>query len=250
VNLSVDGLPAMHNSIRGVPNAFQKVIETHRCLAALQQQRRNIAINVNITISRSNQNQTNAIIRFLRKTTDVRNITTTLTRGKPRVGDESYVDLNKYYKTLEALEQHVKKQPVNRSANSFFDCLLNAQHLITRKRIYHTLKTNAWSGPCYAGTLSCLVSSNGDVYPCELIKESLGNVTRTPFNEIWASPATRDACKRVKECFCTHENFILVNVLFNLGYWPALVKEATRMLCRQWSSRLCEKTIRLCQWGP
>ena len=38
------------------------------------------------------------------------------------------------------------------------------------------------------------ISSNGDVYPCSFIRESIGNVLQTSFSEIWRSRGSQLKC--------------------------------------------------------
>ena len=68
---------------------------------------------------------------------------------------------------------------------------------------------------CRAGTLSAVVSANGDVSVCEL-HEPLGNLRHQSFPEIWSSEkakARRASIDR-KECHCTTEVFLWPSIVF------------------------------------
>jgi radical SAM protein with 4Fe4S-binding SPASM domain len=54
------------------------------------------------------------------------------------------------------------------------------------------LETDLSSAPCYIPWYSCIVSTDGDVYPCcyhSIRGTKVGNVLHTPFAEIWNGPA-------------------------------------------------------------
>lgn len=44
-----------------------------------------------------------------------------------------------------------------------------------------------FSKGCLAGTSYCIISPKGDVQPCAYMKMEIGNVKKTPFDEIWRS---------------------------------------------------------------
>ena len=55
-------------------------------------------------------------------------------------------------------------------------------------RISHEINMNVRFGKgCIAGIAYCIISPRGDVQPCAYMKNEIGNVKETPFNEIWAN---------------------------------------------------------------
>jgi radical SAM protein with 4Fe4S-binding SPASM domain len=83
--------------------------------------------------------------------------------------------------------------------------------------------------PCYAGRLNLVLEEGGEVYPCEVRKESFGNVRDYGYDMrrvIRSEKASKvNASIKKKECFCTHECYYMTNILFNPRLYPALLKE-------------------------
>jgi len=54
--------------------------------------------------------------------------------------------------------------------------------------------------PCNAGTDLFFVDPYGDIYPCNVMKESMGNIKEKSFNEIWDGEKAREVREKVKNC--------------------------------------------------
>jgi len=49
-------------------------------------------------------------------------------------------------------------------------------------------------GDCVQSEKLCVISSTGEVYPCSFIRHSMGNLTKRPIEDIWASRVRRVEC--------------------------------------------------------
>ena len=83
---------------------------------------------------------------------------------------------------------------------------------------------------CYAGNLSGVMYPEGDVYPCEILSEEhkIGNIRdfNLDFKKLWLSHKARKEVKFIRntKCYCTHECFNIVNILFNPKFYPKILK--------------------------
>jgi radical SAM protein with 4Fe4S-binding SPASM domain len=104
---------------------------------------------------------------------------------------------------------------------------VNAKNLYSRKLIGRVVRENRQLIPCYAGSLAGVMLANGDVYPCELLEEPMGNVREHEYriDRLWTSERAAQVRKAVDGCFCTHECFISVNCLFNPRILAKLTKD-------------------------
>ncbi len=104
-----------------------------------------------------------------------------------------------------------------------------AQDVLQRRFIHRTMKEHKRIIPCYAGRLNLVLTEAGDVFPCELFKESLGNVRDfgLDMRKVVASGTAHRVCDLIKNdaCYCTHECYFMTNILFNPRTYPALIKE-------------------------
>ena len=53
---------------------------------------------------------------------------------------------------------------------------------------------------CNAGNDLFFLDPYGEVYPCNVMKESMGNIKETSFDEIWGGERAREVREKVKEC--------------------------------------------------
>ncbi len=124
---------------------------------------------------------------------------------------------------------HKTKRTITGDRNNLFSLLITAQDMITRQRIFKTAVDSKYIGPCYAGALSGVIFSNGDVGPCELLHQTFGNLRNHEFqiNSIWNTRQAEDIREKIKKskCYCTYECAMLCNILFNPRYLPSLLKK-------------------------
>ena len=65
----------------------------------------------------------------------------------------------------------------------------------TLRKAQHGSKFSTLTKGCLAGTGICFISHTGEVFPCGYLPISSGNITRTPFAEIWAQSAVFEALR-------------------------------------------------------
>jgi len=240
INCSIDGIGSRHDEIRGVPHLFDKVTLLYRQLRDLADQYPNLTPSVNVTFSKLNQDHVLDLLEYLIHTLRVENIAMTLARGRSMVPEATDVDLSCYESVISTLELYLKRQVFIGYHGMLTGCLINAQNIIARKRILRTARRNVRQGPCHAGRLAAVIQSDGEVYPCELLDESLGNVCRESFNAIWRGSAAQNVRNMTRLCYCTHECFMLVSIIYSLRYTPALLGLAARMALRRTTRRAIE----------
>jgi radical SAM protein with 4Fe4S-binding SPASM domain len=95
------------------------------------------------------------------------------------------------------------------------------------------IKEKKFQIPCYAGNLTGIIRSNGDVYPCEILDNKIGNLRENNYDlrKIWQSDAANKIRNKIREekCFCTHECFITNNILFNPKMLPKIFLEYIKL---------------------
>ncbi len=104
-----------------------------------------------------------------------------------------------------------------------------AQDIVQRRLIHQTQIKRQQVIPCYAGRLTLVVTETGDVYPCESFTRHLGNIRAFDCNlrQILRSRQAAEAVAAIerKECFCTHECYMMMNILFNSRLYPSIFRE-------------------------
>lgn len=231
VKLSLDGPEDVHDAIRQVPGAFRKVIETHRLLAALKGRYKNLELGVNTVYCPENRDGMAETRRIVRELGGRDTHTVTLVRATPYNRLSGEADLAVYRETLLRMEAELESGEAGRYR--FWGAGIKAaQDILQRRIILQTALQKRRMIPCYAGRLNLVITETGDVYPCEAFERLLGNVREADYDmgAILRGSKAREAVRSIRSaCFCTHECFIMTNILFNPSQYPALLREYARL---------------------
>jgi len=229
LKLSVDGVGEAHDVLRRTPGSFDKTLKTYSAVSELLERYPNFELGVNTVFCAENQDAMDDIIAFVGDLEHVRTHTISLVRGdllEKRFTVD--VDRDKYRAAVQKLEQNLKK---GRSAIYRFrgGRVKAAQDILQRRLIHQTLHEQKRIVPCYAGRINLVLDEVGEVFPCELLRESFGNVRDHGYDlrKVAHSERARivDDLIRKKTCYCTHECYWMTNILFNPLMYPALLKE-------------------------
>jgi len=232
LKLSIDGLHTAHDELRNTPGSFDKTLQTYRAVADLAARYPNFELGVNTVFCSENQNTMDSIISFVQGLESVKTHTISLVRGSLSEKQYGEVDMGKYHDAVGKLERNLRegKSPVYRFRGGRVKA---AQDILQRHLIHRTTQKQARIMPCYAGRLNLVLSESGEVFPCEILKESFGNVLDygCDLRKVLRSENARrvnDAIRK-NSCFCTHECYFMTNILFNPRMYPALAKEYLRL---------------------
>ena len=230
VKLSLDGPEPVHDELRGVPGSFQKTLKTCSALGKLVDKYANFELGINTVFCQANQDIVEGVIDMVQTLPHVKTHTVSLIRGEVFRDDLKQVDLGKYKKVVDRLESDLKNRLA--AVYSFRGAKLKAaQDILQRRNIYEAALHNQRSSPCYAGKLNLVLTETGDLYPCEDFSKKMkfGNVREAEYDlqQLLESDRGQKILQSIdnKECCCTHECYFMTNILFNPGYYPALLKE-------------------------
>lgn len=231
VKLSLDGLGDAHDNLRKMPGNFEKLMQTYEALAGLLDKYSNFEIGVNTLFCSENQymmNGKSGIIEFVRSLNKVRTHTISMVRGGLKEEHYKKIDLSQYGKTIRTLEKNLKKPRarVYRFKGGRFKAV---QDNLQRRLIYQTMSRKRRLIPCYAGRLNLVLTETGDLYPCELSHQKIGNVRDFDYDvkKILQSARAKKVIEAIKveACYCTHECYFTTNILFNAKMYPRLLRE-------------------------
>ncbi|MEJ2183899.1 MAG: radical SAM/SPASM domain-containing protein [Nitrospirota bacterium] len=229
VKLSLDALGEKHDALRGVPGSFEKLLRTREALADLLDAYSNFELGVNTVFTRANQDDMDDIIRFAGELPGIKTHTISLVRGDVAEGTYKDVDLAKYLRAARRLERKLKEGSA--ATYRFRGARVKAaQDVIQRRLIHRTAVEQKAQLPCYAGRLNVVLTETGDVYPCESFRQShrMGNVREADYHmgRLLRTARAREVVKRIRAgCFCTHECYMMTNILFNPRLYPGLLRE-------------------------
>jgi MoaA/NifB/PqqE/SkfB family radical SAM enzyme len=215
INLSLDGVGANHDTIRGIPGNFKKFEENYRALRRLQC--RNLTIGVHSVISRFNVEHAAELFDYAFSIEPDSYITEI---AEQRVELDT-VDLNitpppdKY---ADAIDQLVER--INIRQFRGISKITEAFRLEYYKLVKRILTQQTQVIPCFAGWASAQIYGSGEVWPCCIRADNLANLrdVNYDFKRIWFSPeADRVRTSiRNKECHCPLANASYTNMLMHL----------------------------------
>jgi MoaA/NifB/PqqE/SkfB family radical SAM enzyme len=228
LKLSIDGFGEAHDALRKTPGSFDKTLQTYREVAGLIDRYPNFEFGVNTVFCSENQDAMSDIIDYVRGLEYIKTHTISLVRGRLADGRFGNVDPAKYFDAVLKLERNLKdgKSRVYRFRGGRIKA---AQDVLQRRFIHRMMEEHRRMIPCYAGRLNLVLTETGDVFPCELLMESFGNVRDVgcDMRKIVGSERARTVNDLIKNkaCSCTHECYFMTNILFNPRMYPALIKE-------------------------
>jgi MoaA/NifB/PqqE/SkfB family radical SAM enzyme len=222
VGLSLDHLFEKHDSIRGAPGNFPKVIETYRRLAALKRRERGFVLNVQTVLASFNMD-------------DLPEITDWIAANFPEIDFHSFELLRPPFpdpsiRALTAAEYAERLgflKPYWRRFDRYRP-ILRQLKIGARTAELTTLEQERMVYPCYAGTISGVLNPEGTVSLCEVMWE-IGNIRDFgwSFRKAWFSEKAVAMRGQIaaRACWCTHSCFMTSSLPFSVTGVAHLAKE-------------------------
>ena len=104
---------------------------------------------------------------------------------------------------------------------------MNKKNEIMYNNIISTFLKPRFISYCYAGSLFGVISADGKVFPCEILKDSVGNLRDYNMNflNLWEDHLAIKMKKWIKDtkCNCCYECAWSYNILGNMKYQKDLL---------------------------
>jgi MoaA/NifB/PqqE/SkfB family radical SAM enzyme len=233
VSISFDGEPAAHDAIRQIEGGHARSMDAVRRLKALKSVRSNLGVGILVTVTAENQDTLAGHLEELVRELRPDNVTINLARGTAM--DESLleVDIERYREVVAT-----KRRLIDEGLLPYFDFPL-AKLAVARDRLMYEHVERVAKGdtsrhlPCTAGSLSAVIFEGGEVHPCEILGEPLGNLADHDWDleRLWKTREAEQLRRKIVDtrCKCTWECAQADNVLFNARAWPKLLAETARV---------------------
>lgn len=224
VGVSIDDLGEGHDEVRAYKGSYDKAVESLHILKDLRAKYNNLRVSTVTTVTAGNQHRLEAIFETL-KSFDVDYLSVNVARNEAKDKALLEVDMDRYREFAKSVDDYNTGR-----SHSWGDRLRRAKGRIAHEFIDRTLAEDRAITPCLAGTVAAVLHPDGDLYPCEVLTESAGNIKDYDYdiNLIWESDKMREMRKWIvrEGCHCTHECFMTVSILFNPRHYPRLLKLA------------------------
>ena len=224
VSLSIDGIGELHDNIRGVKGNFEKVWETYRNLKELKKEYDNLRILAGTTFCTHNQDKVIDIYNYIMREMEIDQYNINYIRGDARNPILKDVDIGKYKELIEYIEKDVSEEDAD-LVERLFDLL----PVLTRKDVLRTLQSEERVYECHAGKRMIVIDSFGNIFPCEMLDEKLGNLRdyNHDLKKILELDNTKKVLQFIKEkrCNCTWECAIQDSIVYNYKRYPDILKK-------------------------
>ncbi|MGB5261309.1 MAG: radical SAM protein [Gammaproteobacteria bacterium] len=235
VKLSLDGVGTDHDTLRNTRGNFDKTMQTYARLQDLLDTCPNFELGFNTVLTAQNQDKAEEIIDFVGGLDKRTTHTISMVRGNLLDNGYKQVDPENYRRATEMLATRLRERTAG--IHRFRGARLKAaQDVLQRRLIHQTLTGQDRSLPCYAGKLNLVLTESGEVYPCEILTRSLGNVRDHDYDimQVTRTGKAMDVQNSISttnpHCgTCTHECNYITNILFNPAMYPALMTEYLRL---------------------
>lgn len=234
IDISIDAAGEKHDELRQMPGLFEKAVNTYKALGEVEKEFSNFDRAVTITVSRRNQDELIETYEYLTGSLGAKNIGIRFTRGEPRDPGALDIDINKYIELTRRAGSDIRGSRTKGFSGFPFSSLINAEQAMAHDNVVRTLEAGTRNYNCYAGTLAAVMKSSGELFACELLGKSMGNLRELgyDFKKAWFSTEAAGIREGIKnrKCSCTHENFYACSALFDPLMYGGL---AWKWFCQQ-----------------
>ena len=231
--ISIDDLPERHDKIRKINNLFDNCLDTYRRVKKLNLE--NVNPVVSITVSLENCDNIKNIFDYLTTKCKIDSLKCTIVRdeGIYKTPIEKKRKIFDAYTWLtNKIQKMTKEKKINNyNLKSIQGRLHNKKDNIAWNMVNKMYMEPHYISPCHAGSLFGIITSDGLVYPCEILEDKmLGNLRDNDMNfmKIWNSKLNKKTKEFIikSKCHCTYECALSYNILGNWRYQPQLIKAA------------------------
>lgn len=185
ISISLDGATReRHDNFRGVPGAFEGALRGIRLAKAA-----GIEFQINTTITKANLEEMPKIQELAVELGAVaHHIFLLVPTGRGKYIADQAIDAAQYESALNWFYDQRDKTPLQLKATCaphYYRILRQRAREEGKTVTFQTHGLDAVTRGCLGGTGFCFISHTGTVQPCGFLELDCGNVSRTPFNEIW-----------------------------------------------------------------
>jgi len=197
VGISLDGLPEIHNEIRGINGNFENAVSLFQDLKSIQDEHPNLRVHFAYTISRYNAGKFREFFEYMQGTYDIsiKDITITIEHFTEYYNKHNEYTSNPYndFKNLLINDiYYILKLSRKEEVPSYFEKVKQAFYQFYLKEIPKFISDpRRMVIPCVAGRYSAYIDPYGNVYPCTQWLVKLGNLREKTFRKIWHGEETR-----------------------------------------------------------
>lgn len=228
INLSLDAVGCKHDEIRGVRSNWEHAMRTYKGLLDLKRDYKNLTVGIHTVISNFNIDLFAELCEYVKDDLRPDSFITEIAEQRVEldtVGLGITPTVERYEVAIETLLEAMHERDQEIKGVAEVTAAFRRQYYEVVKR---TLREHRQVIPCMAGVASAQIAPNGDVWPCCIRAQSMGNLREHgyDFASVWRTSRAGELRKSIKagECYCPLANAAYTNMLTHA---PTLAKVVT-----------------------
>ena len=177
--ISIDGVGDVHDEVRRVPGLFDQVLETMERLDGLKQNSSNLRIKIVTTYSAFNQDGIAELIDYADEHLSFDRLILAWAHGNCDPASLDGLELTSYQEMLQRVDLVNSKRAADPGKIMTMARLVKTAKEVTREEWNRDRSLGQY---CNAGRKIIVLSEQGELYPCELLSYSLGNVRNSGYD--------------------------------------------------------------------
>ena len=194
VQISLDGIDQVHDTVRGIHDSFQKVKATLAQLRALQTRFSRLNLRLHCTLMSSNLPYIDSLGEFAKQ----QNL---------EISYSPVIFSHEYHNNLHKMEDLSLSDDDRVVAQRFFEQLGQEDKTIFRfhyRDVAQMLQDNPRRQRCMMGFYGFVLEHDGNVYPCvNYEKTGFGNLLTDSFKDVWFGALANDARRQIRSESCS-----------------------------------------------
>lgn len=218
LNVALDGLYEMQDSIRAVPGNFAKTLATLEAIQPCRKRFANLRVNINTVICAENFDCVCEIAEFVKRECAVDGHYFNIIRGNapdPSLKQVPVERLPALYTEIQKVYRHYAPSILRRLdgiEKTFGEAYYEGTMAFHNKVQLENIESpRPWPMPCTAGETAIVIDFNGDVRACEL-RGKLASLRDfdCDFGKFWETQTRKEELESIvrDQCWCTHICFI------------------------------------------
>ena len=230
---SIDGIGEEHDENRSMLGSYERIIESYQAISPMRKHFSNLVLDSNTVFTSKSAPNMLDILGYLNENFEFDNHTVTYVRGDikdPALKTEEanlYREINTYLSTIERKKEKRFLYPLYRGIRD-----------VAWENLMSTVFEDKFVTPCVAGRKLVVISETGEVYPCEILGKSMGNLRDYEYDlqRLLSEKPNDDLRNWIVDtkCKCSFECALAANVTWNVSMYPRLARAAVKNIGNGW----------------
>lgn len=224
---SIEGIGEDHDNLRSMPGSFDNIRKSYEALTPLRQKHKNLTMDSNSVFTALSEDKLLDTVKYLDREFDFDNISVTFARGEIEDPALKTMSRRKYEQIFDFLREREK----NREGRFLYP-LWRAASDVARENLLRVVFDDEFVAPCVAGKKLIVLGETGDVFPCEILGKSIGNVRDYDFDmkALMRDHAAREMQTWIKDtkCKCSFECALSAGSVWSPQNYARMAKNAVR----------------------